>query len=72
MVSPALGVLLVQDHEIRRGLIRGGASPEAAATHLSRLLATTEADLTRSRQRIALWTVDKLHRRTRVTLSRPA
>jgi len=72
MVSPALGVLLVQDHEIRRGLIRAGASPEAAAQHVSRLLAAAEADLARCRQRIALWTFDQLQRRTRVTLSRPA
>jgi hypothetical protein len=72
MVSPALGILLVQDHEIRRGLVRAGASPESAAMHLRRLLATTEADLSRSRQRIALWTFDQLQRRTRVTVSRPA
>jgi hypothetical protein len=66
IVSPAFGILLVHDQEIRRGLIRAGASPAAATAHVERLLASAAADIGRSRQRIALWTFEQLDRRTRL------
>jgi hypothetical protein len=72
IVSPALGILLIQDHEIRRGLIRAGATPEAATAHIQRLLASATDDIGRSRQRIALWTFEQLQRRTRLTAGHPA
>jgi hypothetical protein len=67
MVSPALGILLVQDDEIR-----AGASPDTAVEHVSRLLAAAEADLLRRHRRIAPSTFEQPRRCTRVTLSRPA
>ena len=72
MVSPALGILLIQDREIRRGLIRSGTSPQTATEHLRRLVAAATADISRSRQRLALWTFDQLERRTQLTLNRAA
>ena len=72
IVSPALGVLLVHDQEIRRGLIRAGAIPEAATAHAQRLLASAATDISRSRQRIALWTFAQLCRRTRLVVTNSA
>jgi len=69
MVSPALGILLIQDREIRRGLIRSGTSPQAATAHIKRLLAAAAADIARSRQRLVLWTFDELERRGHLTLN---
>jgi hypothetical protein len=57
IVSPTLGILRIQDQEIGRGLIRAGATPEAATAHVGRLLASAAYDIGRSRQRIALRTV---------------
>jgi hypothetical protein len=72
IVSPALGVMLVQDEEIRRGQIRAGATPASADRYLERLLAAVAADISRSRQRLALWTFAQLRRRTDVTITHPA
>jgi hypothetical protein len=69
MVSPALGILLIQDREIRRGLIRSGASPQAATAHVQRLVAAATADIAHSRQRLALWTFDQLERRSHFALN---
>jgi hypothetical protein len=71
-VSPALGVLLIQEREIRRGLIRSGVAPEVATTHLNGLLRLAAADLSRSRQRIELWTFEQLQRRARLALGQSA
>lgn len=71
-VSPALGVLLIQEQEIRRGLIRAGKSPQAATAHANRMLRTAATDISRSRQRIELWTFEQLQRRARVAFNQSA
>ena len=71
-VSPAVAVLLVQDREIRRGLIRAGASQEQVTRYLGHLMRSAVSDASRSRQRIAVWTFDQMECRARVVLGRSA
>src|SRR5262245_37969586 len=65
-VSPALGVVCVQDEEIRRGLIRAGASPEDVERRLRRQHEHIETQLARSLHRIELWSFGQLRRRFRL------
>jgi len=66
-VSPPSGVL-IKDRETRRGLIRSGATAGAPTDHVARLVSAATADISRSRQRIELWTFDQLNRRAQLTL----
>lgn len=58
-VSPLLGVILVQDEEIRRRLSRT-KSPERVEAELRRLVETMQAATAGSRQRIEVWTMSML------------
>ena len=60
LVSPALGVLLLENEEIWRRRIRNGDSHENALTHTARLLRELAALANQSRQRIEVWTVSQL------------
>jgi hypothetical protein len=62
-VSPALAVLLVQNCEIRRGLIKRGMSSEQAENSLARQLSWLRHEVNGKSQRFAVWTYEELARR---------
>lgn len=62
LVSPALGVLLIEDEEIWRKRIRNGATEAQAASYVAHLIDTASALVKRSRQRIEVWTVSHLRK----------
>jgi len=65
VVSPAVGILLVHEDEIRRRLVRAGCDPEVAARRVSAINAHA-ADLAQaSRQRVEVWSFAGLVRRYR-------
>jgi hypothetical protein len=63
MVSPAFGLLLLHNEEIRRMLVGAGASPDQARNHVLRLKGQVEDLAARSRQRLEVWTFGRLRHR---------
>ncbi len=64
-VSPALGILLVHEEEIRRRMLRGGMQPHAADARVDAIRADASALAADSRQRIEVWSYHRLVRRHR-------
>lgn len=64
-VSPALGILCINEVEIRRGLIRRGHSAEIAEKRIASLMAQAEDRIGRSQQRLAVWSYAQLEQRYR-------
>jgi len=65
LVSPALGVLLLENEEIWRGRVRKGDSDEKATAYVARVHAELLDLAARSGRRIEVWTIShlrKLHR----------
>ncbi len=73
-VSPAVGVLLVHEEEIRRGMLRKGTSSEAADAVIGARRADLLDAANRTSQRIAIWTFSQLRRHLELAIgrSRPA
>jgi hypothetical protein len=69
-VSPALGILCLQDEEIRRGLIRAGLPSVHAARRLERQRGEIEQEAERWPQRIEVWGFSKLRRLYQLTTGR--
>jgi hypothetical protein len=65
-VSPALGILLLQEEEIRRGLIRKGVEAVEIERRLARQQSQVEDQINRSQQRLELWSYARLRRRYEV------
>lgn len=65
MVSPALGILLVHEEEIRRRLIRAGLSSEEADARVRTSREHAEHLAAASRQRIEVWSFADLVRQYR-------
>jgi hypothetical protein len=66
-VSPCVGIILLQDHEIRRSLIRSGLSAEQATMATCRQLAWLRAETYRKQQRLDVWSFDELVTRHELT-----
>lgn len=64
-VSPAIGILCINEVEIRRGLIRGGVAPSVISERIERMLAQARDRVTRSQQRLTVWTYAQLEHRYR-------
>ena len=62
-VSPALAVIIVQDDEIRRRLIRQGVCTEAAKKQCDHVRHIAESECLIGRQRFEIWSYGELHRR---------
>jgi hypothetical protein len=62
-VSPALGILLVQEEEIRRGLIRHGCPTCKIVRSIARQRESLDALVSRSAQRLDVWSFAQLRRR---------
>jgi hypothetical protein len=62
-VSPAVGVLVIHEVEIRRGLIRGGVAPTAADRAVAMQVARAVDRVKRHQQRIVVWSYAQLRRR---------
>ena len=69
-VSPALGILLIQDAEIRRVAVRSGQRAEVIDRRLSAQLIAARDRISRSQQRIEIWTYDQLRYRYSLTTGR--
>jgi hypothetical protein len=67
-VSPALAVVLVHEQEIRRRSVRRGATPAAAARQVQLLTEQATSLAAQSRQRIEVWTYERLVRRVAATM----
>jgi hypothetical protein len=65
-VSAALGVVLFQDQEVRRGLIRRGRSAEQANQIIISRLNWLREEVHRKPQRLTVWTFDELLTRHRL------
>lgn len=59
-VSPSLGVLLIQEDEIQRRLLRNDKLPLDAEAELGRLQAVAGRLIVASRQRIEVWSMSQL------------
>lgn len=64
-VSPAIGILCINEVEIRRGMIRSGVAPEKIIAQVARCMATAKDRATRSQQRLAVWSYAELEARYR-------
>jgi hypothetical protein len=63
LISPSLGVLLIQEEEIRRGLLRKGIEAVKAENIISNIITTMEKEVSMSKQRIEIWTMKELRAR---------
>ena len=59
-VSPALGVLLINDMEIRRGGLRKGLDPVVVESQIESKFAAAGERLIRHQQRIELWSYGQM------------
>jgi hypothetical protein len=66
LVSPALGVILIQEEEIRRGLIARGADSETVERKLAQQSERVHELAARSRQRLQIWNMEQLRRQHRL------
>jgi hypothetical protein len=62
-VSPALGVMLINEVEIRRGELRKGRSVEAVERMITDRVAAAKDRASRHQQRIEVWSYQELRRR---------
>jgi hypothetical protein len=62
-VSPALGVLVINEAEIRRGALREGISVEIIERRIEGRFAAAYDRVGRHQQRIEVWTFEQLSRR---------
>ena len=62
IVSPSVGVILLHDDEIRRGLMRNGADETELRRCLTNMCNHIEQIVQRSRQRFEIWTYGQLVR----------
>jgi hypothetical protein len=69
-VSPALGLVCLQEEEIRRGLIRRGIGPQEVERRLARQQDQIGEQLRRCPHRIELWSFGQLRRRYRLITGR--
>ncbi|WP_147446795.1 hypothetical protein [Corallococcus sp. CA047B] len=60
IVSPALGIVLLEEEEIARRMIAAGESRESVDRYLNRLAESIDLQIKRSRQRLQRWTVESL------------
>lgn len=67
-VSPALGIVIVQDDDIARRLRSAGHTEEYIARALSRTNELVEDHIRCTRQRIEIWTYKQLGRRHEVAM----
>ncbi len=64
-VSPAIGILCVNEVEIRRGLVRRGVPHDNIIDRIARLMMIAHERVARSQQRLAVWTYAQLEQRYR-------
>jgi hypothetical protein len=62
LVSPALGVLLIHEEEMRRRLVRAGATPEMVTAKVAASRAHASELAANARQRIEIWSFADLVR----------
>jgi hypothetical protein len=62
LVSPALGILLIHEEEMRRRLVRAGAAPEGVAVKVAAARSHAREFATNARQRIEIWSFADLVR----------
>jgi hypothetical protein len=62
-VSPALGILLVHEEEMRRRMVRRGTHPDIAVARIAAIREHVLELATGSRQRIEVWSFARLARR---------
>jgi hypothetical protein len=65
-VSPALGVLLINDMEIRRGGLRKGLEPIVIESQIEAKFTAARERLVRHQQRIELWSYEQMLRRYQI------
>ena len=68
-VSPALAVVVIHEQEIRSPAIRHGMTPAVAARQVELLTEQAKSLAAQSRQRIEVWSFDRLARRVDATSS---
>lgn len=69
-VSPAVGVIVLQDHEIRRGCIRDGMSADAVQRLIAHRTCWLANEVRAKSQRIVVWAFDELAARCRFATAR--
>jgi hypothetical protein len=62
-VSPALGVMLINEVEIRRGELRKGRTVDAVERMIANRVAAAKDRASRHQQRIEVWSYQELRRR---------
>jgi hypothetical protein len=62
-VSPALGVLVINEAEIRRCALRDGISAEFVEEQIAGRFATAHERVAKHQQRVEVWTYEQLSRR---------
>ena len=62
-VSPAIGIVIFNDDEVQRGLIRAGCSVDVIEQRLSRAIDHLNEFASTSKQRIQVWRFEQLQRR---------
>jgi hypothetical protein len=70
LVSPAIGILLLQDEEITRRLLRTGVRESSVMVQIARTLELISEDASRSRQRIEVMVMGQLRYQHRVYAER--
>jgi len=65
-VSPSLGILVIQEEDIRRRLIRTGESPEFSDKYVEKKLADARELARKFHQRIEVWSFAQLKARCRL------
>lgn len=69
-ISPALGVLVINDAEIRRGALRDGLSAEVIERRTAERIAAAHDRAARHQQRIEVWTFAQLSRHYQLATGR--
>jgi hypothetical protein len=69
-VSPALGIVCLQDEEIRRGLILAGSAPEVVEQRLLRQRDQIAEQIRCCPHRIELWSFGQIRRRYQLITGR--
>ncbi len=69
-ISPALGILIINDAEIRRGALREGLSAEVIERRVAERVAAAHNRISRHQQRIDVWGFAQLSRRYQLATGR--
>lgn len=64
-VSPSIGILCINEVEIRRGLIRKNVPHDQIIDRIGRLMMMAQERVARSQQRLAVWSYAQLEQRYR-------